>query len=75
MKIQIRTNSLGRMKALFTQDVFTEQVVAAHAVRVRVTPALSADAPGKEEKGTRAGSRTEGSWPLLALLELLRRKV
>uniref|UniRef100_A0A1A9W910 Integrator complex subunit 2 n=1 Tax=Glossina brevipalpis TaxID=37001 RepID=A0A1A9W910_9MUSC len=46
MKIPIRPNSTNRMKQLFTQDLFTEQVVASHAVRVPVTPRLNANIPG-----------------------------
>ncbi|KMZ10372.1 integrator complex subunit 2 [Drosophila simulans] len=41
MKIPIRPNSTNRIKQLFTQDLFTEQVVALHAVRVPVTPNLN----------------------------------
>ena len=46
MKIPIRPNSTNRIKQVFTQDLFTEQVVASHAVRVPVTPKLNASIPG-----------------------------
>ncbi|KAL7742505.1 hypothetical protein ACLKA6_005663 [Drosophila palustris] len=46
MKIPIRPNSTNRIKQLFTQDLFTEQVVALHAVRVPVTPQLNGTIPG-----------------------------
>lgn len=42
MKIAIKPSSLNRMKTIFTQEIFTEQVVTAHAVRVPVTSNLSA---------------------------------
>lgn len=46
MKIPIRPNSTNRIKQVFTQDLFTEQVVASHAVRVPVTPNLNANISG-----------------------------
>lgn len=46
MKIPIRVNNTLRTKQIFTQEIFTEQVVAAHAVRVPVTPNLNANIPG-----------------------------
>ncbi|XP_063311286.1 integrator complex subunit 2 isoform X1 [Pelobates fuscus] len=46
MKIVIKSNSLSRMKTIFTQEIFTEQVVTAHAVRVPVTSNLSANITG-----------------------------
>lgn len=46
MKIPIRPNSTNRIKQVFTQDLFTEQVVASHAVRVPVTLKLNANIPG-----------------------------
>ncbi|XP_078729997.1 integrator complex subunit 2 isoform X4 [Lampetra fluviatilis] len=46
MKIPMKQNSLAKMKIIFTQDVFTEQVVTAHAVRVPVTPGLNAAMSG-----------------------------
>ena len=46
MKIAIRTTNLTRMRTIFTQDIFTEQVVATHAVRVPVTRELSSNISG-----------------------------
>lgn len=46
MKIPIRPNNMTRMKTVFTQEIFTEQVVAAHAVKVPVTAELNANIPG-----------------------------
>ncbi|RXG68957.1 Integrator complex subunit 2 [Armadillidium vulgare] len=41
-----RTSNLSRIKYIFTHDVFTEQVVTAHAVKVPVTKDLNANMPG-----------------------------
>ncbi|XP_043267070.1 integrator complex subunit 2 [Venturia canescens] len=46
MKIPIRPNNLTRMKQIFMQEIFTEQVVTAHAVKVPVTASLNANIPG-----------------------------
>ncbi|XP_069040691.1 integrator complex subunit 2 isoform X2 [Lepisosteus oculatus] len=46
MKIAIKPSSLSKMKTIFTQEIFTEQVVTAHAVRVPVTSNLSANITG-----------------------------
>ncbi|XP_043910471.1 integrator complex subunit 2 [Protopterus annectens] len=46
MKIVIKPSSLSRMKTIFTQEIFTEQVVTAHAVRVPVTSNLTANITG-----------------------------
>lgn len=46
MKIAIRHNNMTRMKQVFTQDIFTEQVVTAHAVKVPVTNSLNANMSG-----------------------------
>ncbi|XP_029467424.1 integrator complex subunit 2 isoform X1 [Rhinatrema bivittatum] len=46
MKIVIKPGSLSRMKTIFTQEIFTEQVVTAHAVRVPVTSSLSGNITG-----------------------------
>ncbi|KAF6206701.1 hypothetical protein GE061_017937 [Apolygus lucorum] len=46
MKVPIRHNNMTRMKHVFTQEIFTEQVVTSHAVKVPVTPNLSANVPG-----------------------------
>lgn len=46
MKIPIRPNNLTRMKQIFMQDIFTEQVVTSHAVKVPVTANLNANIQG-----------------------------
>ena len=46
IKMSVRTNSMTVIKRIFTQEIFTESVVAQHAVRVPVTAALSAAMPG-----------------------------
>lgn len=46
MKIPIRHNNMTRMKQVFTQEIFTEQVVTAHAVKVPVTVNLNANMTG-----------------------------
>lgn len=46
MKIPMRQNNTMRMKQIFTQEIFTEQVVAAHAVKVPVTMNLNANIQG-----------------------------
>uniref|UniRef100_A0A8B9HIT2 Integrator complex subunit 2 n=2 Tax=Astyanax mexicanus TaxID=7994 RepID=A0A8B9HIT2_ASTMX len=46
MKIAIKPSSLNKMKTIFTHEIFTEQVVTAHAVRVAVTNNLSANIAG-----------------------------
>lgn len=46
MKIPLRQNNTTRMKQIFTQEIFTEQVVTAHAVKVPVTPNLNANIVG-----------------------------
>ncbi|XP_049448404.1 integrator complex subunit 2 [Epinephelus fuscoguttatus] len=45
-QIAIKPSSLSKMKTIFTQEIFTEQVVTAHAVRVAVTNSLSANITG-----------------------------
>ncbi|EFX76667.1 hypothetical protein DAPPUDRAFT_26173, partial [Daphnia pulex] len=42
MRLLLRPASTARMKVAFTQDIFPEQVVSSHAVRVPVTPSLNA---------------------------------
>ena len=42
----MKTNALAKLKTMFTQEVFTEQVVASHAVKVSVTCNLNADMKG-----------------------------
>ncbi|XP_058467120.1 integrator complex subunit 2 isoform X2 [Malaya genurostris] len=46
MKFPLRPNTINRMKHIFTQEIFTEQVVAAHAIKVPVTLNLNANIPG-----------------------------
>nr|CAG4641461.1 EOG090X0154 [Eurycercus lamellatus] len=46
MRLQLRPASTARMKLAFTQDIFPEQVVTSHAVRVPVTPGLNGDVAG-----------------------------
>ncbi|KAK4288012.1 hypothetical protein Pmani_030992 [Petrolisthes manimaculis] len=46
MKVITRATNLSRIKYIFTHDVFTEQVVTAHAVKVPVTSGLNANIPG-----------------------------
>ncbi|XP_055614252.1 integrator complex subunit 2, partial [Uranotaenia lowii] len=46
MKFPLRPNTISRMKHIFTQEIFTEQVVAAHAIKVPVTMNLNANIPG-----------------------------
>ncbi|KAF5306212.1 hypothetical protein FQR65_LT18603 [Abscondita terminalis] len=46
MKIPIRHNNMTRMKQVFTQEIFTEQVVTSHAVKVPVTKNLNANMTG-----------------------------
>ncbi|PNF24457.1 Integrator complex subunit 2 [Cryptotermes secundus] len=46
MKVPIRPNNMTRMKQIFTQEIFTEQVVTSHAVKVPVTANLNANIPG-----------------------------
>ena len=41
IKMTVRTNGMARIKQIFTTEIFTESVVAAHAVKVPVTPLLS----------------------------------
>ncbi|XP_063236508.1 integrator complex subunit 2 [Bacillus rossius redtenbacheri] len=46
MKVPIRHNNMTRMKQIFTQEIFTEQVVTSHAVKVPVTASLNANITG-----------------------------
>lgn len=46
MKLTVRTNNLTRVKHIFTQEIFTEQVVTSHAVKVPVTENLNANISG-----------------------------
>lgn len=46
MKVVSRANNMNKIKHMFTQEVFTEQVVTSHAVKVPVTPSLNANMQG-----------------------------
>ncbi|XP_074643073.1 integrator complex subunit 2-like [Tubulanus polymorphus] len=46
MKSAVKANALSRLKIIFTQEIFSEQVVTSHAVKVATTPNLSATIPG-----------------------------
>ncbi|GBP98280.1 Integrator complex subunit 2 [Eumeta japonica] len=46
MRVPVRPNSLARIKQAFTHEIFTEQVVTAHAVKVPVTVNLNSNVPG-----------------------------
>ncbi|CAG0913825.1 unnamed protein product [Notodromas monacha] len=46
LKLPVKPGSMHRLKTVFTQEVFTEQVVASHAVRVAVTENLNARCSG-----------------------------
>ncbi|KAK7087171.1 integrator complex subunit 2-like [Littorina saxatilis] len=46
MKSIVKTSSLTRLRNIFTHEIFTEQVIAAHAVKIPVTPGLSATHTG-----------------------------
>jgi len=46
IKMTVRTNGMTRIKQIFTQEIFTEVVVAQHAVKVPVTIQLSSTLPG-----------------------------
>ena len=46
MKVPVRSNSLVRLKTIFTQEIFSERVVTSLAVSVPMTKGLSAAIPG-----------------------------
>ncbi|XP_063376210.1 integrator complex subunit 2 [Cydia fagiglandana] len=46
MRVPVRPNGLARIKQAFTQEIFTEQVVTAHAVKVPVTVNLNSNIAG-----------------------------
>eukprot|EP00092_Neocalanus_flemingeri_P019401 GFUD01021015.1.p1 GENE.GFUD01021015.1~~GFUD01021015.1.p1 ORF type:complete len:1102 (+),score=357.95 GFUD01021015.1:297-3602(+) len=46
IRMTVRTNGMTRIKQIFTQEIFTEVVVAQHAVKVPVTSQLSSNLPG-----------------------------
>ena len=45
-KMSVRTNSMSVIKKIFIKEIFTEAVVAQHAIKVPVTTSLSASIPG-----------------------------
>lgn len=45
-KLQVRTTTLTKIKHMFTHDIFPEETVAAHSVKVPVTPFLSSNFTG-----------------------------
>ncbi|CAI9724064.1 integrator complex subunit 2-like [Octopus vulgaris] len=46
MKSPVKSNSLTKLRYIFTQEIFTEQVITMHAVKVPVTPQLNANMTG-----------------------------
>lgn len=46
MKLQIRSSNLNRLRVIFTQDIFPEEKITSHAVKVPVTSGLSANMTG-----------------------------
>ena len=46
LKLPLKPTTMHRLKAIFTQEIFTEQVVAAHAAKVSVTRNLNANMAG-----------------------------
>lgn len=46
MKISFRQTNTARMKQIFTQDIFTEQVITAHSIKVPVTTNLNGNMIG-----------------------------
>ncbi|XP_039764087.1 integrator complex subunit 2 [Pararge aegeria] len=46
MRVPVRPNGLARIKQAFTQEIFTEQVVTSHAVKVPVTGNLNSNITG-----------------------------
>ncbi|XP_060079254.1 integrator complex subunit 2-like [Ylistrum balloti] len=46
MKSAVKANALARMRQIFTQEIFTEQVITSHAVKVPVTTNLNANMTG-----------------------------
>ncbi|KAI1291959.1 Integrator complex subunit 2 [Halotydeus destructor] len=46
VKVQTRQNILAKMKTVFTQDIFPEEMIAHHAIKVPVTPRLSSEVAG-----------------------------
>lgn len=46
MKSAVKSNALTKLRQIFTQEIFTEQVITTHAVKVPVTPQLNANIAG-----------------------------
>lgn len=46
LKINLRSNTLARLKTIFTQEVFTDRMITAHAVKVPVTSNLNSGIQG-----------------------------
>ncbi|XP_060560461.1 integrator complex subunit 2-like [Ruditapes philippinarum] len=46
MKTHVKANALARIRQIFTQDIFTEQVITSHAVTVPVTEGLNGNMAG-----------------------------
>ena len=46
IKLTLRLSSLSRMKTIFIQEVFTDQMITSHAVKVAVTFNLNNNIPG-----------------------------
>ncbi|KAK7483426.1 hypothetical protein BaRGS_00025366 [Batillaria attramentaria] len=46
MKSVVKSGSLSRLRLMFTQEIFTEQVIAAHAVKIPVTCGLDSSLSG-----------------------------
>ncbi|BFZ18552.1 hypothetical protein BsWGS_21591 [Bradybaena similaris] len=61
MKITVKTSALVKIRQIFTMELFTEQVVAAHAVKIPVT--LNLDA------------KSTGYLPVHSILQLLKNRI
>ncbi|KAL4223618.1 Integrator complex subunit 2 [Mactra antiquata] len=46
MKTHVKANALARIRQIFTQDIFTDQVITSHAVTVPVTEGLNGNMAG-----------------------------
>ena len=46
MRVSIRNHNVAKVKSIFMQEVFTEQVVTSRAISVLVTPNLNANIHG-----------------------------
>ncbi|CAL1529921.1 unnamed protein product [Lymnaea stagnalis] len=61
MKITVKTSALVKIRQIFTMELFTEKVVAAHAIKIPVTPNLDA--------------KSTGYLPVHSILQLLKSRV